>query len=133
MAPENVEIVRGAYEAFNQGRQEEMLGFLDPEIEWDESDLPARRLGIYRGHAGVKRLLDENSALWTDINIVIDEVIDTSDDRVVAFIRAKGRGRHTGVDVELASAQVWTLHSGKAVQVRLYLERADALEAVGLR
>jgi ketosteroid isomerase-like protein len=133
MSSGNIEIVRGAYEAFNHKGREAMLEFLDSEIVWDESDLPARRPGIYHGHEGIIRLLNENATLWEDINIAIDDVIQGDHDRVIAFIRAKGRGRHTGVDVELASAQVWTLRDGKAVHVRLYLDREEALQAAGVR
>jgi ketosteroid isomerase-like protein len=110
-----------------------MLEFLHPEIEWDESDLPARRPGIYRGHHGIISLLEENATLWEDICIAIDDIMEGDGGRVIAFIRAKGRGRNTGVDVELASAQVWTLRDGKAVHVRLYLDREEALEAAGVR
>jgi ketosteroid isomerase-like protein len=133
MSSSNVEIVRSAYEAFNHKGREEMLKFLHPDIEWDESDLPARRRGVYRGHEGVTRLLNENATLWEDIRIAIDEVMDGDGDCVIAFIRATGRGRNTGVDVELASAQVWTVRDGKAVHVRLYLDREEALQAAGVK
>jgi ketosteroid isomerase-like protein len=128
----NVEIVRATYEAFNHKSREEMLEFLDPGIEWDESDLPARRPGVYHGHEGIISLLEENATLWENICIAIDDIAE-GDDRVIAFIRAKGRGRNTGIDVELASAQVWTIRDGKAVHVRLYLDREEALQAAGLK
>jgi ketosteroid isomerase-like protein len=129
----NIDIVRATYEAFNHESRETMLEFLHPEIEWDESDLPARRPGVYHGHAGIVSLLEENATLWENICIAIDDIAEGGDDRVIAFIRAKGRGRNTGVDVELASAQVWTIRDGKAVHVRLYLDREEALQAAGLK
>ena len=133
MSSGNLEIVRATYEAFNHESREAMLEFLHPEIEWDESDLPARRPGIYRGHEGIVSLLEENATLWENICIAIDDIAEGKDGRVIAFIRAKGRGRNTGVDVELASAQVWTIQDGKAVHVRLYLDREEALQAAGLK
>jgi ketosteroid isomerase-like protein len=132
MGAPNVEIVRRAYEAFNREGRNAMLEFLHADIEWDESELPARRPGVYHGHEGVARLLNENAALWEGINVAIDELLEGEDDQVVAFIRATGKGRHTGVDVELASAQVWILRDEKAVRVRLYLDRQEALEAAGV-
>ena len=132
MSSGNVEIVRATYEAFYHKSREEMLEFLDPGIEWDESDLPARRPGVYHGHEGIISLMEENATLWENICIAIDDIAE-GDDRVIAFIRAKGRGRNTGVDVELASAQVWTIRDGKAVHVRLYLDREEALQAAGLK
>jgi ketosteroid isomerase-like protein len=133
MGVSNVEIVRGAYDAFNHEGREAMLAYLHTDIEWDESELPARRPGVYHGHEGVIRVLNENAALWEDINVAIDEHVEGTDDRVVAFIRAGGKGKHTGVAVELASAQVWSLRHGKAAHVRLYLDRQEALEAAGVK
>jgi ketosteroid isomerase-like protein len=133
MSAKNVEIVRRAYEAFNHEGREAMFSYLHGDIEWDESDLPARRPGVYHGHEGVTRVLDENAALWEDIKVAIDDVVEGKDGRVAVFIRATGRGRHTGVAVELASAQVWSLRDGKADRVRLYLDRQEALEAAGLQ
>jgi ketosteroid isomerase-like protein len=133
MSAQNIEIVRGAYDAFNHKGREEMLEFLHEDIVWDESDLPARRPGIYHGHEGVTRLLEENAVLWDNINVAIDEILEGADDKVIAFIRAGGTGRNTGVDVELASAQVWTMRDGKAAHVRLYLDREEALEAAGVQ
>jgi ketosteroid isomerase-like protein len=128
----NVEIVRRAYEAFNHQGQEAMLAYLHTDIEWDESELPARRPGVYHGHEGVIRVLSENAALWDDIKIAIDEIREGEGGQVVVFIRATGRGRHTGVDVELVSAQIWSLRDGKGERVRLYLDRHEALEAAGV-
>jgi ketosteroid isomerase-like protein len=132
MAHQNVEIVRRAYEMFNRNGPEAILDFLDPDVEWDESELPARQPGVYRGHDGVRRLFEENAALWEDINVQVDEILD-GEEGVVAFIRVRGRGRHTRANVELAIAEVWRMRDGKGSEVRLYLDRQEALEAIGLR
>jgi ketosteroid isomerase-like protein len=132
MAHQNMEIVRRAYEMFNRNGPEAILDFLDPDVEWDESELPARQPGVYRGHDGVRRLFEENASLWEDINVQVDEILG-GDEGVVAFIRVRGRGRHTRANVELAIAEVWKMRDGKGSEVRLYLDRQEALEAIGLR
>jgi ketosteroid isomerase-like protein len=45
MSGENVELVRQVYEAFNREGSKGTLPFLDPDVEWDESRVPARRGG----------------------------------------------------------------------------------------
>jgi hypothetical protein len=42
-------------------------------------------------------------------------------------------GRGSGIPVEAMIYNVWTVRQGKAVRVRGYLSRSDALEAAGLR
>jgi ketosteroid isomerase-like protein len=125
--------VHRALEAFNRDGPEAILPFLHPDVVWDESELPARQPGVYHGHDGVRKLLEENAALWDGITVSVDELIEGEEGDVVAFIRVKGRGRNTGVEVELAVAEVWRLRDGKAGQVRLYLDRQEALEAAAVR
>ena len=59
------------------------------------------------------------------------DVIDCGDD-VVAFVRYRGRGTESGVEVEASMANVWTIRDGKAIRLRQFLDRGKALEAVGL-
>jgi len=126
---QNVDVVRAAYEGFNADGSAGTLPFLHPEVVWDESNLPARRPGIYRGHEGVLRLGRENAELWKEIRVDVDELLDTGNGTVVAFVRVRGCGRHTGEKVELAMSQVWTIRDAKGFHVKLYLDRQEALEA----
>ena len=49
------------------------------------------------------------------------------------FSREGGRGRGSGAEViSQPTAHLWTIRNAKAVSLRSYWERADALEAVGL-
>ena len=53
-------------------------------------------------------------------------------DRPFAVMRTWGRGRRSGVPVEQHEFHVWTVRDGKLEQLRVYTDRSDALEAVGL-
>jgi ketosteroid isomerase-like protein len=55
------------------------------------------------------------------------------DDKVVVVVSMTGRGRGSDVPVEGRFVQVWTLRDGKAVSLRDYATKAEALEAAGLR
>jgi ketosteroid isomerase-like protein len=126
---QNVEVVRRAYEAFNREGAKGTLAYLAPEVVWDESRLPARRPGIFHGHDGMMALDRQNSELWLDIKAEVESIVAAGDSRVVASLRAHGRGRFTGEEVELWIAHLWELRDGKAVLVRLYLDRQEALDA----
>ena len=68
-----------------------------------------------------------------DYRMAPEEFIDAGDDRVLVFSREGGRGRGSGAEViSQPTAHVWTIRNGKAVSLRSYWERADALEAVGM-
>ena len=51
---------------------------------------------------------------------------------VVVTAHYFGRGRTSGVEVDMRHWHVWTLDDGKAVRWRILGTRAEALEAVGL-
>ena len=57
----------------------------------------------------------------------------TSVDKIVVVVSMAGRGRGSDVPVETTFAQLWSIRSGKALSLRDYATRSDALEAVGLR
>ena len=59
-------------------------------------------------------------------------MIDLGEDQVVVVLREFGRGKGSGIEVERPTAGVWTLCDGKAVRIRFYAGKAEALEAAGL-
>ena len=54
-------------------------------------------------------------------------------DRVVALTRQHGRLAGAEHEVELVAAAVYFVRDGKLASVEFYANRAEALEAVGLR
>ena len=124
----NAEVVRSVYAAFNGGRMP--LELLDAQVELDLSERifnPA----TYSGHEGAMQFWHEIQEVWETWASEPTQLFEAGD-LVVAFIRSRGRGRSSGVEVEDESANVWTLRDGKVVAYRLYREREAALEAAGL-
>jgi ketosteroid isomerase-like protein len=70
---------------------------------------------------------------FDDVSNVPQELRDLGDDRVLAVQRATGRAKASGVETELRYAVVYTLRDGKIARGREYIDRATAIEAVGLR
>ena len=60
-----------------------------------------------------------------------DRLIDGGD-HVVAIVENRGYGKHSGVEVNVRTAHVWTLRGGRIVAWHIYLDPTQALEAVGL-
>jgi uncharacterized protein len=130
MSRENVEVVRRGIEALNRGDLDGALENLDPEVEWrmtaefveDERHL---------GREGVRRLYQTFVEMFEDYRFEARELID-ADDKVVALIHQRGRGRGSGVEVDYRFAQVYTLRDRKVVLVESYSDEADASEAAGV-
>jgi ketosteroid isomerase-like protein len=131
MSQENVEIVRRGYEAFNRSDIEGVIEIADPQVHWDMSER-AFNPAVYEGHDGIRRFVEEMNEVWEDFRLEPLEFIDAGDKVVVSHL-IRGRGRGSGVDVELPSTSIYTLRNGKVIDNRMYREHSDALEAAGLR
>jgi uncharacterized protein len=134
MSLENVETARTAYEAWNRRDLQSVLDLLHPEIVWEENVQVFPGLDrIYRGREGfLKWDRDAFSEVWESIAVEPVEFIDAGD-HVVALVRLSGKGEGSGVNVEMATYNVLTFRDGMVARRRLYTDRAEALEAVGLR
>lgn len=53
-------------------------------------------------------------------------------DRVLVFVRASATGKGSGAQVELRVAHEFAIRDGRVVRFKVYPDREQALEAVGL-
>jgi ketosteroid isomerase-like protein len=127
---ENVEIVAGTMEAFNQRGVQGLLDFADPEIEWTTTGLYLEA-GTYRGAAGIRRYIGALIEEFENARIGPHELIDAGNS-VIAPARFTGRGKRSGAAVELTLTSVYTVEEGKIIRVRNFDNKGDALRAVGL-
>jgi ketosteroid isomerase-like protein len=68
---------------------------------------------------------------WESYRVEIEDLIDAGDE-VVVLPRDYGRRAGTAAEVSVMGAAVWTVRDGKIARVAFYLNRSEALEAVGL-
>jgi ketosteroid isomerase-like protein len=127
-----VNLLRPAFDAFLAGKSDFGSEILDPEIEWDASEIPVLDIGgIYRGPQGVRQFWREWLAAWETVQFEY-ELLDAGD-HVVALIDQWMRGRSTGIEVPLGKyAHVYTFRDGLVVHWKLYMSQSAALKAVGL-
>jgi ketosteroid isomerase-like protein len=131
MSQENVETVRRQNETWNRRDLTAWLALFrsDAEIDWSRSRGPLK--GVYRGHGELEVFWD---AFWTTFEDVQVETHGFTEvgSEVVVPNTAHIRGRE-GIEVTARSAFVFTVESGQITRLRLFQERAEALEAAGLR
>ena len=133
MSEENVETVRGVYDAWQRGDFERALEPFHEDVEWfGPPDISrAGGGGVARGHEGVSRSVGRWMGAWVDLRFELRELIDFGDE-VMAEGWQQGRGRGSGVEVSEEIFSVWTLRAGKIVRQRMFRDKAQALEAAGL-
>ena len=130
MSEENIEIVRGALDAWNRQDDEAALQLFSADTELDAS---GRILNpdIYTGIEGFMRFRRDIAEAWDRFELEIEDLFD-SGSLVVVFVRSIGKGRASGIEVDFRSAWLVTVSDQKITRVRLYRERKEALEAAGL-
>jgi ketosteroid isomerase-like protein len=132
MSQENVELLREAFDAFLARKKEWGSVLLDPDVEWDATEVFVPGLtGVYRGVDGVQRFWREWLAAWETVQFEY-ELVDAGD-RVVALVDQQMRGRSTGLEVSFGKyAHIYTFRDGLIVHWKMYASHAAGLEAVGL-
>ena len=130
MSQENVEIVRRHVEGWNRCDLTAWLASFRPdaEIDWSCSRGPLK--GVYRGHGELEAFWDAFWSTFEDVQLETHDLTE-ADSEVVFSNTAHVRGRQ-GIKVVARSTFVYTFESGQITCLRLFQERAEALEAAGL-
>jgi ketosteroid isomerase-like protein len=126
MSERDLETIRAGLAALNQRDLDGMLSALAEDVEL----VPLRAVlegTVYRGHAGLRRWLEDMSEDWIDFQIVQHEVRDLGADRVLVLGRFHARGRSSGVQVDEPAAWICQMAAGKVVRMRFYADAETAL------
>jgi ketosteroid isomerase-like protein len=132
MSEENLDAVRRSNKAFNDGDLDGALEIYDPQVVYHEQPgTPLDTAEVLWGLDDVRASVMSYIAEFPDFHSEIDELLDAGD-KVVCVQRWTGTGRGSGLSVELEEVIVLTFENGKVIEVRVYPDRASALEAAGL-
>ena len=107
----------------------EVGAFYHPDVESVRPGLPDGT--IYIGLDGLRDMWLEWLAPWTTYRVEADDVIDLGD-RVLVLAHVFGRLGGSQGEVENTVASVYTVRDGKIARAEFYLDRTEALKAVGL-
>ena len=118
------------WEAFARNDFEASLSVFAPDVEWDGTNLPDGT--ISRGLDAVVDHVSKWAAMWEVWEVDLEEVIDAGDDRVIAFIRERGRTT-AGLEVNERHSELYTVHGGKITSRKGFSDADLALEEAGLR
>ena len=126
MSERDLETIRGGLEALNRRDLDGMLSALAEDVEL----VPLRAVlegTVYRGHAGLRRWLEDMSEDWDDFRIESLEVRDLGMDRILILGRFHARGRSSGVQLDWPAAWICQMAAGKVSRMRFYADAESAL------
>ena len=87
---------------------------------------------VFRGADGLKRWVVRTREIWGEWRFEVERCIDMGEG-VVVLVHLVAEGGQSGVHLERDTAHVWTLADGKVTRCAVYLDRAEALTAYGLK
>jgi ketosteroid isomerase-like protein len=131
MSQENVEVVLRLSEANDRRDWKAIFAAYAPDIEWEDCSGLWGDWGIARGHEGLRRAWRRWFEVFGDVSWSLDGDPLDAGEEIVATYRVHGRGRGSGAEVDQRLTMIWLVREGKIARVRVYRERAEALEVAG--
>jgi ketosteroid isomerase-like protein len=130
MSQENVRLVERAIAAINARDIEGYLACCTENVKL-ETQLAAVG-GVYEGIDGIGRFFTDIEEAAPDFRIELDGVEEVDSKRVIAFMRTSSTGRASGIRLAAPQTNVYDLIDGKINHIRIFLDRQEALKALGL-
>jgi ketosteroid isomerase-like protein len=134
MSEENIDVILRGVEALNRRDADAFVAVVSADVVWETNPKLVGLGGIYRGRARVREFFEQLSGLetWESIHVEVEEITEASDDRVLAGMFVKARGRGSGVPTELHLWQVFWFAEGLITRRQAFFTRQEALEVAGL-
>jgi ketosteroid isomerase-like protein len=121
-----LDLAKKGFEAYNAGDLEGVLELVAEDmVAVVPSELPNE--GVYHGPEGFRKMMVTWWEAWEEFRIEPIELIQ-QDDFVIVPLRQFGRGRGSGIEVEMELTQLMQVREGRLVQWRLFRHKAEALE-----
>jgi ketosteroid isomerase-like protein len=128
VSQENVETVRQAIAAINARDIDAYLACCTENVEL----LLPMAGAEYLGADGIRRFFTDIEDIGPDFRIEVQRVRAIGDSTAIAFLRVGATGRASGIVTGAESANVYDFIQGKIRRIRVFLDRDEALKAVGL-
>jgi ketosteroid isomerase-like protein len=128
MREEDLEVLRRGYEALSRGDLDSVLEFVDPDIEWTPGE-EAPEAGMFTGRDEFVAFVGSWTETFDDFRLEPEEVI-VEGDWAVVLVHQSGRGRGSGIELDIHTVHAWRIRDGKAVAWAAYRSRRDALAAI---
>jgi ketosteroid isomerase-like protein len=146
MSHDNVEVVQRVIAAVNERDLDGYLACCTEDIRlrtpWAAVE------GTYEGREAIRRFFSDLKDTLPDFRLSIESAESIGAARVLAFVQASVSGRASGIPVaamvgdragdargarHVATANIYDFEGGKIASIRVFLDRAEAVEAARLQ
>jgi hypothetical protein len=127
VAEESAEVALRSLAVFGDD-EDAWLATLDPGFIWyplEEGHIPSH------GHEGARQIRNRWLESWEDLDLVVEESAGEGEG-AITVIRLTGRGKRSGVVVDLRLYMQWKVVNGKLTYLYEHAERTPAFEAAGI-
>jgi ketosteroid isomerase-like protein len=132
-ANENVQRYREALDAWNRRDLVWILEQAAPDFEFHTAQLFPGIDPVYRGRQGMVEFwttfIEEP---WALFHLVVDELLDAGDNRVLALLTFTGTERDSGEQVSTPYAHLATFRGEEVARIDAYADWDEARAAAGL-
>jgi ketosteroid isomerase-like protein len=130
ISEENVEIIKRLKAAFNAKDLEAFAALTTPDFEWTTA-MMAVEGEVFWGREGIEKYFEKMREVWEDFRGFATDYRDLGE-RVLWIGRLEGRGRASGLRLDVALDVLYDVRDGKISRMRSYLDHSEALQAAGL-
>ncbi len=130
MSHENVETARTCVEALNRRDIDGYAACCTEDVELRTAVEAIS--GAHVGVEGIRRFFADLKDTAPEFWIEVERMEGIGQDRVLGFERATPRGRSSGAALAIRFWTIYDFADDKIKQIRVFTDRAEALEAAGL-
>lgn len=130
MSDQNIEVVKGLYEAFARGDVPAVLAGFDENIEWNEAPgMPYG--GQYHGPEAVAENVFGPITNDFDGFSVEPEKVLADGELVVVLLTYRGTAKETGKELRMPAAHTWIVRDGKIAKFQQLADTSILNAALG--
>jgi ketosteroid isomerase-like protein len=127
-AERNVATAREGMAAFRRGDIEAFLALLDPEVEvFSPPEFP--NSGRFSGREGYLRWTSQWLDAWETFDVEAQDFEPVGDHHVLIPVVQRGKGKGSGVEVEMRACYMLEYRDGLVRRMHLYPDRETAVQA----
>jgi ketosteroid isomerase-like protein len=116
MSDQNLDLVRGGYDAFLRGDLPGVLSILADDVVWNVPP-PLPQAGQAHGREEVGAFFERLLGIWEDFNVEVEDFV-SSGDRVCVI--GRGSGKVDGRDASYGFVHCWTVAGDRVARFDEY-------------